>query len=149
MDFGHGRFYRGKDAPITNYTHFDRICKGGIVKFCGRKERGSRHFVGSHCRLGRAGEVRSDPFFPGIQGMRVRDKVNTLDAEEGRMDTGLRVTSFSVLPAWALTMACMVKPLVEQSCSVATSRLDAAMRSPFSVSTKRLFTAWLIGMCTV
>ena len=34
MDFGHGRFYRGKDALIIYYTHSDSFCKGKIVKFC-------------------------------------------------------------------------------------------------------------------
>ena len=65
------------------------------------------------------------------------------------MDTGLRLTSFSTLPACALTMACMVKPLVLQSPPVATSKAEAVMRSPFRVSTKRLDTALLAGMCTV
>ena len=84
-----------------------------------------------------------------VYGMRVRLRVNTLDAEDGQMDTGFRLTSFSTLPACALTMACMVKPLVVQSPSVATSIAEAVMRSPFSVSTKRLDTACRAGMCTV
>ena len=82
-------------------------------------------------------------------GMRVRDRVNTLDAEDWQMDTGFRLTSFSTLPACALTMACMVKPLVVQSPSVETSRAEAVMRSPFRVSTKRLDTALFAGTCTV
>lgn len=82
-------------------------------------------------------------------GMRVRDRVNTLDAEDWQMDTGFRLTSFSTLPACALTMACMVKPSVVQSHSVATSRAEAVMRSPFRVSTKRLDTALFAGTCTV
>ena len=82
-------------------------------------------------------------------GMRVRDRVNTLDAEDWQMDTGFRLTSFSTLPACALTMACMVKPSVVQSPSVETSRADAVMRSPFRVSTKRLDTALFAGTCTV
>ena len=82
-------------------------------------------------------------------GMRVRDRVNTLDAEDWQMDTGFRLTSFSTLPAGALTMACMVKPSVVQSPSVETSRAEAVMRSPFRVSTKRLDTALFAGTCTV
>ena len=82
-------------------------------------------------------------------GMRVRDRVNTLDAEDWQMDTGFRLTSFSTLPACALTMACMVKPSVVQSPSVETSRAEAVMRSPFRVSTKRLDTALFAGTCTV
>ena len=65
------------------------------------------------------------------------------------MDTGFRLTSFSTLPAGALTMACMVKPSVVQSPSVETSRAEAVMRSPFRVSTKRLDTALFAGTCTV
>ena len=96
-----------------------------------------------------AGAVRWAAPVSLVYGMRVRLRVNTLDAEDGQMDTGFKLTSFSTLPACALTMACMVKPSVVQSPSVATSRAEAAMRSPFSVSTKRLDTACREGMCTV
>ena len=82
-------------------------------------------------------------------GIRVRVRVNTLEAEDWQMDTGFRLTSYSTLPACAFTIACMVKPLVVQSSSVATSRAEAVMRSPFRVSTKRLDTALFAGMCTV
>lgn len=149
MDFGHGRFYRGKDALILNYTHSDSFCKGRIVNFFGMmRGKGRRPCALPHKGL-RFGNPEAEPGIDEAQCRRVMDRVKTLDAEDGQMDTGFSATSFSRLPACALTIACLVKPLVVQSPSVATSMADAAMRSPFRVSTKRLDTAWLAGMCTV